>query len=26
MVLSSFLLCDQLTERVEPSLFLCIIL
>jgi len=24
MVVSSFLLCDQLSERLEPSLFLCI--
>jgi len=23
MVVSSFLLCDQLSERLEPSLFLC---
>ena len=25
MVVSSFLLCDQLSERLEPSLFLCIL-
>jgi len=24
MVVSYFLLCDQLSERLEPSLFLCI--
>jgi len=26
MVVTYFLLCDQLSERLEPSLFLCIML